>query len=180
MPKQYAGYEQVLIDIDPTGAPDIVGDARRLATHEAGIFDAVYCSHNLEHYYRHDVPDVLDGFLHVLKEGGFAQILVPDLEEVMRLTVERRLDIDDVLYQSPIGPVMVLDVLYGMSSQIEKSGHDFFAHKTGFTRKSLIAVLMKAGFSKIYTAVGNLEVTAVAFKGIPNPATKTLFGLPED
>src|SRR6266446_7887238 len=44
----------------------------------ASQFDAVYCSHNLEHYYRHDGATVLRGFLHVLKPDGFAEIKVPD------------------------------------------------------------------------------------------------------
>jgi len=179
LPPQYAGFEHILLDIDPKGAPDIVCDARRLTTLEAGIFDAVYCSHNLEHYYRHDVPKVLRGFLHVLKEGGFAQILVPDIAEVMRLTLERRLDIDDILYQSAAGPIMVLDVLYGHSVEIERSGNDFFAHKTGFTHKSLMGILKKSGFSTAYGATGNLEINAVAFKGLPDASMKALFGLPE-
>jgi predicted SAM-dependent methyltransferase len=66
----------------------------------------VYCSHNLEHYYRHEVPWVLEGFLHLLRDGGFAHIRVPDIGELMRVTVERKLDIDDVLYHSPAGPIM--------------------------------------------------------------------------
>ncbi len=55
LPPQYAGFEHLLLDIDPSGSPDIVCDARELATLDAGQSDAVYCSHNLEHYYRHDV-----------------------------------------------------------------------------------------------------------------------------
>ena len=55
----------------------------------------------------------------------------------MRSCVERGLDIDDVLYQSPAGPITVLDVIYGYAAEIESSGQDFFAHKTGFTEKSL-------------------------------------------
>jgi len=139
----------LLLDIDPKGSPDIVCDARKLTTREAGQFEAVYCSHNLEHYYRHDVPRVLTGFLHVLKDDGFAQIRVPDLHEVMRVTIEQGLDIDDVLYQSTAGPIMVLDVLYGYSVEIERSGQEFFAHKTCFTIKSLLKALKKSGFSKI-------------------------------
>jgi SAM-dependent methyltransferase len=179
LPRQYTGFEHILLDIDPKGAPDIVCDARLLKTLEGGSFDAVYCSHNLEHYYRHDVPKVLSGFLHVLKEGGFAQVRVPDLAKLMRLAVERRLDIEDVLYKSPAGPVMVLDVIYGHSGKIARSGEDFFAHKTGFTRKSLIAALRRSGFSSVYSAVGKLEINAVAFKGKPDAATKALFRLPE-
>jgi len=177
LPPQYAGYEHLLLDIDPRGKPDIVCDARLLTSLEGNQFDAVYCSHNLEHYYRHDVPKVLAGFLHVLKEGTFAHIRVPDIAEVMRITIERGLDIDDVLYDSPAGPIMVLDVLYGYTVEIERSGQDFFAHKTGFTQKSLIKVLQKAGFSNIYSATGNLEINAFAFKGKPDEAVLSLLSL---
>ena len=78
LPFAYDGFEHVLLDIDPRGSPDIVCDARNLTTLDAGQFDAVYCSHNLEHYYRHDVQKVLTGFLHVLKDNGFVHIQVPD------------------------------------------------------------------------------------------------------
>jgi SAM-dependent methyltransferase len=180
LPPEYEGFDHWLLDIDPRGAPDIVCDARNLASLESGFFDAVYCSHNLEHYYRHDVPRVLAGFQHVLKEGGFAHIRVPDINEVMRLTIERGLDIEDVLYTSPSGPIMVLDVLYGYAVQIERSGQDFYAHKTGFTQKSLLSALERAGFSKIYSTQGNLEISAVAFKGRLDPALRKLFSLPDD
>ena len=180
LPPQYAGYEHLLLDIDPKGSPDIVCDARELTTLEARQFEAVYCSHNLEHYYRHDVQKVLVGFLHVLKDGGFAHIRVPDMHEVMRVTIERDLDIDDVLYQSPAGPIMVLDVLYGYSVEIQQSGQDWYAHKTGFTQKSLLKALQQAGFGKIYITLGNLEITALAFKGSPDQTTRTLFNLPND
>lgn len=179
LPHQYAGFEHLLLDIDAQGSPDIVRDARKLTTLEARQFDAVYCSHNLEHYYRHDVPKVLAGFLHVLKDDGFAHILVPDINQVMRITIERGLDIDDTLYPSAVGPIMVSDVLYGYSVEIEQSGRDFFAHKTGFTKTSLVKVLHQTGFVKIYSAVGNLEINALAFKALPDSVTRALFSLPD-
>ena len=178
LPAHFAGFEHLLLDIDPRGKPDILCDARELATQEADQFDAVYCSHNLEHYYRHDVQKVLAGFLHVIKDGGFAHIRVPDIAEVMRLTVENKLDIDDVLYTSPAGPIMVLDVLYGFSVEIESSGQDFYAHKTGFTEKSLLAALDKAGYSMASSNLENLEVNVIAFKGEPNSNTRALFNIP--
>jgi ubiquinone/menaquinone biosynthesis C-methylase UbiE len=180
LPPQYAEFEHLLLDIDPGGLPDIVCDARMLTTLDAGQFDAVYCAHNLEHYYRHDVQRVLVGFWHVLKDGGFAHIRVPDIHEVMRVTIERNLDIDDILYQSPAGPIMVLDVLYGYGVEIERSGQEWYAHKTGFTQKSLLRELQKAGFSRIYSGVGHLEIDAVAFKGAPDQTSLTLFKLPHD
>ncbi len=182
LPPQYAGFDHVLLDIDPTGQPDIVCDARLLTTLDSHQFDAVYCSHNLEHYYRHDVAKVLAGFLHVLKDGGAAHIRVPDIGEVMRVSVEKGLDIEDALYQSALGPIMVLDVLYGYASQIEQSGQDFFAHKTGFTQKSLMKALLQAGFTHMFRILGDgqsLEINLLAFKGEPAPYFRELFGLPQ-
>jgi predicted SAM-dependent methyltransferase len=79
LPAQYQEFEHILLDIDPKGSPDIVCDARTLTTLEPNQFDAIYCSHNLEHYYPHDVPRVLAGFLHVLKEDGFAPFAIGEM-----------------------------------------------------------------------------------------------------
>ena len=80
LPPHFHDWQQLLLDIDPRVGADVVGDARALReTVAANSFDAVYCSHNLEHYYRHDVDKVLQGFLHVLKAEGFAEIRVPDI-----------------------------------------------------------------------------------------------------
>jgi predicted O-linked N-acetylglucosamine transferase (SPINDLY family) len=169
LPPQYAGWEHHLLDIDPTGNPDIVCDARELATLAPGQYDAVYCSHNLEHYYHHDVAKVLAGFCHMLKPEGFAHIRVPDMAEVMRRAVQDSLDIEDPLYESAMGPISVLDVMYGHGQQIERSGCEFFAHKTGFTKKSLTAALVRGGFTHAYINANDLELTAFAFKQAPAP-----------
>lgn len=119
----------------------------------------------------------LSGFLHVLKEDGFANIRVPDIGELMRIVVQRNLDIDDFLYQSPAGPITVRDVVYGYGAEIERSGNDFFAHKTGFTRKSLSAILIRCGFPHVFVGSGNLEIVAFAFRNKPNEFTKKLLNL---
>ncbi len=180
LPGHFAEFEHLLLDIDPTGSPDIVCDARELGSLDAGRFDAVYCSHNMEHYFRHDVQKVLAGFFHVLKSNGFVQIRVPDIGDLMRIVVDRGLDIDDVLYQSPAGPIMVVDVLYGYNIKIEKSGEDFYAHKTGFTQKSLSNALLKSGFSTIVKLPGEMEVNLLAFKEAPDEFARSLFGIPSD
>lgn len=178
LPPEYAGWEHVLLDIDPSGSPDVVCDARELSTLPGSIYDSVYCSHNLEHYYRHDAAKVLAGFVHVLKADGFALIRVPDLDAVMRTVVEKNLDIDDLLYQSPAGPITVRDVIYGYGVDIERSGNDFYAHKTGFTQKSLTSFLKTAGFPWIFSGADNLEVIAVAFINKPSEYAEKLFNLP--
>ncbi len=177
LPPQYAGFEHILLDIDPEGSPDIVCDARELIQLQPNQFEAVYCSHNLEHYYQHDVAKVLAGFIHVLKPEGFAHIRVPDIPQVMRVAVQKDLDVEDVLYHSDVGPIRVLDVLYGHAKEIEDSGEDFYAHKTGFSAKSLYNALLKAGFSNAYCSIGNLEINAVAFLQSPDAANRQLFNI---
>ncbi|HXX85445.1 MAG TPA: class I SAM-dependent methyltransferase [Casimicrobiaceae bacterium] len=180
IPAYFDGWEHVLLDIDPTGNPDIVCDARKLSTLRPAQFDAVYCSHNLEHYHKHEGIVVLQGFLHVLKADGFAEIRVPDLESVMKAVVERDLDVEDTLYVSPVGSMTVRDVIYGWSVEIERSGVDFFAHKTGFTATSLRSVLLRAGFLTVlpFVARESFELRALAFKASePTHGQKVLLEL---
>jgi SAM-dependent methyltransferase len=180
IPPHYDGWEHLLLDVDPRGAPDIVCDARTMEELAPAQFDAVYCSHNLEHYYRHDVPRVLRGFLHVLKPDGFAEIRVPDLQSVIEHVIETRMDLGDVLYESPAGPIAVLDVIYGLGREIESSGQAFYAHKTGFTPRLLHDALKQAGFSAIFVSASReaFEARAVAFRSEPSPATRDLLNLP--
>jgi hypothetical protein len=111
-------------------------------------------------------------------DGGVAHIVVPDIGDVMRTAIERRLDIEDVLYQSAAGPITVLDVLYGYGPEMERNGQNFFAHKTRFTQQSLVRTLLGAGYPKVYAGAGGLQITALAFKREPGEAMRTLFGLP--
>ncbi len=165
LPPYYQGFEHVLLDIDPTGKPDIVADARELERLAPAQFDAVYCSHNLEHYYRHEVPAVLAGFNHVLTHRGFAEIRVPDIPAVMKTLVDEGKDIDDVLYESGVGPITINGVLYGWSAEIERSGAPFFAHKTGFSAASLKRALHAAGFQYVIGHPGGRwELLVYAFK----------------
>ncbi|MGZ5596937.1 MAG: class I SAM-dependent methyltransferase [Usitatibacter sp.] len=177
IPGYYEGWEHVLLDVDPAQMPDVVCDARELATLPAGHYDAVYCAHNLEHYWRHDLPRVLAGFGHVLRDDGFAEIAVPDMKAVFTDMLQRGLDIDDVLYQAASGPITVNDVIYGWGRQIAASGNDFYAHKNGFTRESLAAALRRAGFAWVLVGAGPYEVRALAFKQAPTPEQKALLGL---
>ncbi len=178
IPAHYDGWEHHLLDIDPKGKPDIVCDARAMTTLASDAYDAVWCSHNLEHYWRHDLPKVLAGFLHVLKADGYAEVRVPDMKSVFEEMLKRGMDIDDVLYESPAGPISVNDVIYGFGKQIAASGVDFYAHKNGFTHRSLVLALKGAGFGGVYTGSGPFEISALAFKTAPTPEQRALFRLP--
>jgi hypothetical protein len=177
LPCEYNGWEHLLLDIDPKGNPDIVCDARELKTLNGNTYNAVYCSHNLEHYYRHELPKVLGGFSHLLVEGGFVDIRVPDLEQVMKTVVVKNIDIDDLLYHSPAGPITARDVIYGYGVEIERSGCDFYAHKTGFTPKSLYKILTQNGFPFVYLSKGQLEIRAIALRDHSIEVVSSLFKL---
>ena len=176
IPTWYRGWEHLLLDIDPLTGADIVLDARQLDTLPGALFDSVYCSHNLEHYYRHDVAKVLAGFSHVLKSDGFAEIHVPDMQQVMQHCVANGNDIHSVLYESAAGPITVHDVMYGWGKQIASSGVDFYAHKTGFTPSSLRAVLLEAGFAevRINPPAKDFAIAALAFKQVPSASQRAL------
>ena len=170
VPRHYFGWRHLMLDIDPAAKPDIRADARELTALGPAQFDAVYCSHNLEHYFEHDVPKVLAGFLHVLKPDGFAEIRVPDIQQVMEAVAARGLDIEDGLYDAPAGAIRVRDVLYGFADKIARSGEDFFAHKTGFSPKSLTKVLNAAGFAAVEPLRPRVfEIAVAAFRAEPDP-----------
>ena len=169
LPPQYKKFEHILLDIDPKGSPDIVCDARSLP--RAGNRSSsmrVYCSHNLEHYFWHDVPRVLDGFIHVLKPNGFAHIRVPDIGALLRTVAERNMDLEDVAYRTASGaPIAPLDIMYGYRAQIQQSGKDYYQHKTGFSRASLRRTLVKAGFDHVFTGLreSSFDLTAHRLHG---------------
>lgn len=179
IPEHYRGWQHLLLDIAPGPDVDVVQDARELPRLAPDQFDAVYCSHNLEHYFRHDCLKVLAGFLHVLKPDGFAEIRVPDMKAVVAHMARTGMDIEDVLYESPAGPITAHDVWYGWGKQIESSGVDFYAHKCGFTAKSLSAILVGAGFAHVSVgeSESGFEIRAVAFKKSPGDAHKAMLKL---
>ena len=52
---------------------------------EDNIFDLVYSSHVLEHFYRKDTLDVLKEWVRVLKNDGILRISVPSFENIIKI-----------------------------------------------------------------------------------------------
>lgn len=99
-----------------------------------GPFDAVYCSHALEHLYPHEVPEALSEFYRVLKPAGVLVILVPDLEGVAAT--------DDPLPE--MMELTGLHLYYGDARFIPTN--PYMAHHSGFVSSTLRKVLEAAGF----------------------------------
>lgn len=172
----FSGWKHDLLDIDPVGNPDIVCDAREMHGLEAKAYDAVYCSHNLEHFAPHDVPRVLAGFRHVLRDEGFVEIRVPDVRAVIGQMFIAGHDLEDVHYTSMAGPITYRDTLYGYAPKVAE--HDYWGHKTAFSVKTLRQALANAGFG--YTVPlkpRNWEIALAGFALEPGHEVRELLGL---
>ncbi len=171
VPPHFDGWHHDLLDIAARDGVDVVCDARELGTFPPAQYDAVYCSHNLEHYYRHDAARVLRGFIHVLKPDGFAEVRVPDIAALIQHVSDRQGDIDLAVYQSPAGPISAHDMLWGYGPEIEQSGNDYYGHKCGFTKGSLARAMKDAGFARIYDLppLDTMEVHQIALCRPPSP-----------
>jgi SAM-dependent methyltransferase len=143
LPAWLDGSTETRLDIDPDCHPDIVASITDLG--DIGPFDLVFSSHCLEHLAPHDVGVALSEFRRVLKPGGGAVVIVPDLEDV-RPT-------EEVMYEAPCGPITGLDMYYGLRSALQE--RPYMAHKTGFVRETLQAAMDAAGFAE--TSVKRLD-----------------------
>lgn len=151
LPAEFADYDEVRLDIDPGVQPDIVAPLTDMG--DIGPFDAIYTSHCLEHLYPHDVGTALNEFRRVLKPGGKAFIIVPDLEGVVAT--------EDPLYDCSAGPVCGLDLIYGMGRLI--ASNPYMAHRCGFVKQTLESVIDRAGFAhRKVLRDGYFNIVAVA------------------
>jgi ubiquinone/menaquinone biosynthesis C-methylase UbiE len=136
-------WAEIRLDIDPSVSPDIVGSMTDMSEVQTASVDSLFSSHNIEHLYSHEIPLALNEFKRVLKPDGFAVITCPDLQSVCALVFEDKLT--ETAYQSPAGPIAPIDMLYGYRPSIA-AGNLFMAHRSGFTKKTLLDSLISAGF----------------------------------
>lgn len=153
-------WSEFRLDIDPRTGPDIVGsfvDMRNIVAD--GRFDALFCSHALEHLQAHEVIPALREFLRVLKPDGFALTACPDLAAVARQLLDH--GAESIAYHSPVGPIRPIDMLYGHAQSIA-DGRPAMAHKTGFTAQRLARMALAAGFAEVRVIEGgNFDLWAL-------------------
>lgn len=152
LPNWISGKE-TRVDIDPSSNCDIVADMCDLG--EIGKFDAVFSSHSLEHLYVHDIQKALKGFHRVLNNGGILIAIVPDIEGISPS--------DDVLYESPSGPVTGMDIIYGAQWLLKDM--PYMAHHYGFTKEIMERHLRDAGFKGVSVIrAGDYNLVSMAVK----------------
>ena len=158
-------WAEIRFDIDENRNPDIIGTIVDLSLVETGSVDAVYSAYNLDHIYPHEVPIALKEFFRVLKNDGIAIIKCPDIQSVCEAIGKDKLL--DVFYQSPVGPITPIDILFGNRKAIAK-GNEFMAKKGGFTYSVLDGALHQAGFVVRYGGriKNGRELSVVAFKSM--------------
>jgi predicted SAM-dependent methyltransferase len=139
---------EITMDIDSNYNPDIVCDILNMSEFPSNSVDVIYLSHALEHIDLMSVPNVLNEFRRILKDNGFARMIVPNLTHFLSYLTEDKLL--DTVYESSAGPVTVLDVLYGHSYSIKRKNNDFMRHKMSYT----------VGTVKQLASMYNLNLTA--------------------
>ena len=136
-------WKEIRFDIDKNVNPDIVGTLIDMKSVETASVDAVYSSYNIDHIYPHQVPIALREFYRVLKEDGIVVITCPDIQGVCEIIAQDKLL--QPLYESPVGPISPIDILFGNRKQIA-GGNEYMAKKSGFTYSVLNGSLYEAGF----------------------------------
>ena len=157
-------WKEIRLDINNAVKPDIIGTLTDMSLIETASVDAIYSSYNLDHIYAHEVPIALKEFYRVLNEDGIAVVRCPDIQTVCELIAQDKLL--EFLYESDIGPVYPIDVIYGNRKQIQM-GNKYMAKKVGFTYSALDASFAEAGFKARYGGrmpFNGGELNIVAFK----------------
>jgi SAM-dependent methyltransferase len=162
LPSFFESWRQLRVDVDAAVAPDVVADITDLSAIDSGSVDAIWSAHCMEHLYVHEVEPALSEFHRILKDDGFACIIVPDLQTIAQYIVSDRLH--EVIYESPAGPVTAHDVLFGFGPAVAR-GSISMAHRCGFTPTAMLQRLRQSSFVEVVLRRRpSLELAALALK----------------
>jgi SAM-dependent methyltransferase len=162
LPALFSQWRQLRVDVDARVAPDILADITDLSAIETGSIDAIWSAHCLEHLYLYQVGAAVSEAYRILADDGFLCVIVPDLQSVAAYFATDRLH--EVVYESPAGPVMAHDMVFGFGPALARGRHSM-SHKCGFTPTLLLQKLREAPFAEIVLRRRpNHELAAVACK----------------
>jgi SAM-dependent methyltransferase len=136
-------WQEIRYDIDPDVNPDVIGNINDLSAFGAQEIDAIYCAHNIEHLYIHDMYEALKEFHRVLRPEGHLYIICPDIQTLGRYIAEGHMEAE--VYHSEAGPISVADLLWGYKGHLA-AGMEYMSHKYGFSASTMNDWLATAGF----------------------------------
>ena len=132
----------VNIDARETPATDLVADAWDLSRFADASVSFIYCRHMIEHLTLAQARQSLVEWRRVLKPGGMANIVCPDLIFAARQLLNMKRS------TFPDQQAHAMAAFYGWSLD-ERGGHDYDSHRWGYTFESLTALCGAAGFTRI-------------------------------
>jgi predicted SAM-dependent methyltransferase len=138
--RQFPEADIVTLDADANTHPDIVHDITTPFLPALGKFDAVYCSHVLEHIDRVKVLPTIKNIADVLVDGGDFYVIVPALEWAMA----------ELMKPKP-SPVVIAHIFGQQDTPYQY-------HRCGFTLPMLRRVCMTAGLAIIAAQQGNFLI----------------------
>jgi len=151
-------FDIINLDVDPNTEPDICADLLSLPLRQElplgqgglrtkGMFDAVYCSHVLEHFSPHESMAALRAIAFVLKPSGFAIIRIPSLEMLVQHCQAHGLGFQESLHEFTGIPrgVSGQNVIFGMPLEGE-----WMRHKRHYTGLELVQELQASGFPEVH------------------------------
>jgi SAM-dependent methyltransferase len=146
VPVDFADYTELRMDIDPATQPDITGSILAIDLPDNSV-DAIYASHILEHVERWQVATALAECFRVLRPGGQAVFLVPDLQAwCVEIVAHPELIEKSGAVTSYLAPVSMLDALFGFGPDVQE-GNEAMRHRSAFTQPLFARYLAEAGFA---------------------------------
>ena len=157
-------WKEIRLDIDKKVKPDVEGTLTDMSLVKTSSVDAIYSAYNIDHIYAHEVPIAFKEFYRVLNDDGIVVMRCPDIQKVCEVISQDKLL--EPLYDSPMGPIYPIDILFGNRQQIA-AGNEYMSKKVGFTYSVLDKTFSEAGFQARYG--GRMpnnggELAIVAFK----------------
>jgi predicted SAM-dependent methyltransferase len=138
----------VNLDYEWTPAINICWDITRGIPFPSKQFSGIFSEHCLEHFTRRQAVFILREFFHLLKPGGTARLIVPDVELYINCYVRDR-NGEDVILPYGTGPVTTTDYtpLMALNRVFRDHGHAY-----AYDCRDLSAILAATGFIQIERA----------------------------
>lgn len=154
-------WQEIRLDIDPEGKPDILGTLLDMSEVPDASVDAVFTSHTLEHLYAHEIPLALAEMRRVLRKDGIALSTVPDLQAAAKMIADDRMF--ETAYESPAGPITPFDIVYSYHGFVGRD-RPYMAHHSGFTLTTLVQAFKDAGFRGVIGIRGSFNLWVLAME----------------